>query len=84
MRVEVRGPAAEARGAVLLAVAAPLGTVAGAVAAAVATAAARGELPPGLVVLGQPQVPTASLLRDVAAAGIALHRFVGAVRTTSW
>ena len=41
VRVEVRGPAAEARGAVLLGVAAPLGTVAGAVAAAVATAAGR-------------------------------------------
>jgi len=84
VRVEVRGPAAEARGAVLFGVAAPLGTVAGAVAAAVATAAGRGELPPGLVVLGQPQVPTASVLRDVAEAGIALHRFVGAVSTTSW
>jgi hypothetical protein len=29
-------------------------------------------------------VPTASVLRDVAEAGIALHRFVGAVSTTSW
>ena len=79
VRVEVRGPAAEARAAVLLGVAAPLGTVAGAVAAAVATAAGRGALPPGLVVLGQPQVPTTELLRDVAAAGIAVHRFVGTV-----
>ena len=85
VRVEVRGPAAEARhGAMLLGVAAPLGTVAGAVAAAVATAARRGALPPGLVVLGQSQVPTTSLLRDVAEAGIAVHRFVGTVSTTSW
>jgi hypothetical protein len=36
------------------------------------------------VVLGQPQVPTAPLLRDVAHSGIAVHRFVGTVSTTSW
>jgi hypothetical protein len=84
VRVEVRGPAAEARGAVLLGVAAPLGAVAGAVAAAVATAAGRGTLPPGLVVLGQSQVPTASLLREVAETGITVHRFVGTLSQTSW
>jgi hypothetical protein len=69
---------------VLLGVAAPLGTVAGTVAAAVATAVGRGALPPGLVVMGQPQLPTASLLRDVAAAGITVHRFVGTLSQTSW
>jgi len=84
VRVEVRGPAGASRAAVLLGVCSPLGTLAGAVAAAVATAVGRGDLPSGLVVLGDARVPAGALLRDVAASGIALHRFVGTTSQTSW
>jgi hypothetical protein len=81
VRVEVRGALGGARETVVMGVAAPLGAVTGAVAATMALGAG---LPPGLVVLGDERLATADLLRDVAAAEVAVHRFVGTASQTSW
>jgi len=85
VRVEVRG-AAEAgrRESIVLGAARPLAIIAGAVAAAVAVAAARGELPAGLLLAGDERLPTEALLEAVRAAGIPIHRFVGTATRTSW
>jgi hypothetical protein len=84
LRVEGRGHSGTARDAVVLGVARPLGVVAAAVACAVAVAVASGKLPEGLVVLGDEQLPTRELVHEVAADGVAIHRFTGTASQTSW
>ena len=68
----------------MIGAASPLAVVTAAVASVAARAAAAGSLPGGVVVLGDEGLPTAELVRGVQAAGISLHRFVGAASRTSW
>ena len=77
-------PLGQPRSATILGVAAPLGAVAGETAAICAAAARRGCLPTGLVVPGQAGLPTTDLLRQLAEAGLTVHRFVGTASQTSW
>jgi len=84
LRVEVRGHAGVSRDAVVLGVACPLGAVAAAMASVAAAAAGGGRFPTGLVVLGDEALPTRDLARQVAGAGVAIHRFTGTASQTSW
>jgi hypothetical protein len=49
-----------------------------------AGAAGGGRFPTGLVVLGDEALPTRDLAREVAGAGVAIHRFSGTASQTSW
>jgi hypothetical protein len=78
LRVEVRGAAAGVRITHVAGVVERAGVVAGAVAATFAARLLEGALgPPGLVVPGDDQLPTASLVGDVVARGLRIVEFVG-------
>lgn len=78
LRVEVRGSRDGGRVTLVAGVAQRSAIVAGAVAAAVAAAIARGELPPGRVVLGDAALDNRALIDAVVARGISLQEYVGA------
>ena len=84
VRVEVRGTAGPARSATILGVAAPLGAMAGATAAICAGRRAPRLPAARFVVPGQAGLPTTDLLRQLAEAGLTVHRFVGTASQTSW
>ena len=78
VRVEVRG--AEADGARITSVAGIaelVGTASAATAAVLAEAALAGELPAGVVVLGDERLPTSDLLDRIARHGVRLQEFTG-------
>lgn len=78
LRVEVRGRGDDgARQCLIAGVAELVGTAAGATAAAFVLALLDGELPAGLVVAGDPAIPTLSLLRRVESFGVRLQEFTG-------
>ncbi len=78
LRVEVRGgDDTGARVTRVLGVAEFVGTAAAAVAAVFAAAALAGELPNGVVIAGDEQLDTMTLLRRVEAAGVRLQEFTG-------
>jgi hypothetical protein len=78
LRVEVRGAdTSGARLCLVAGVAELVGTVAAATAAAFVTAIAEGALPPGVVVAGDPALPTLDLLRRIESFGVRLQEFTG-------
>jgi hypothetical protein len=80
-RVEVRGSdATGARATLIAGVAERVGIAAAATASTLATAAARGELPAGVVVPGDDRLDTATLLARLEHHGIRLQEFTGVPR----
>jgi len=79
LRVEVRGvDATGLRRTHIVGMAELLGTATAATAAAFVGAARAGRLPTGVVLAGDAELDTVSLLADVAAYGVRIQEFVGA------
>ena len=79
LRIEVRGMRNGSRHAAIAGVAERVAQVAGVVAATTARTISSGSLTTaGAFVLGEPGLPNEEILKDVLAAGVRLHEFVGA------
>lgn len=77
LRTEVRGVRDGRRHVEIFGVAERLATIAGSVAAQVALAIERGEVAPGVHVLGQDTMPNKAIRDGVLATGTVVHQFVG-------
>jgi hypothetical protein len=84
LRVEVRGVRNGERAAIVAGLAERTAVAAGHVGAAFALAALRQELPPGMVIPGNAQLDSETLLERLAVAGIVMQEFVGTESRTSW
>jgi hypothetical protein len=85
VRVEVRGAAEDgSRLTVIAGASGRTGDIAAAVAVACIEACVRGRVPPGLHVLGEPEIDSAALLRRATELGVRLQEFTGVARATAW
>lgn len=84
LRVEVRGERGGRRVALVAGVAERTAIAAAQVAAVFALAAIDQDLPSGLVIPGDAQLPTERFLERLASLGLSLKEFVGTESHTSW